>query len=127
MVIRYRLRLTTSPNPLTPITHNPDLAGTLSRNDPSGFQTTDWMYLHQWYGPTGLKPLHELCPDRTPTLLEQFRDHQIKAYFQSLPGLRHLARPLTSFEHLCANRTHLTRGISSLYSMLMTQTSGDTW
>ncbi|CAH2316891.1 Hypothetical predicted protein [Pelobates cultripes] len=113
IAIRYRLQLTSSPSPLTPITHNPDLADALTPQDLAGLQQADWMYLHQWLDTQGLKPLRNLCPDRPPTILEQFRYHQVKTYFMSLHGRGHLTRPLTSFEHLCVHRTHVHRATDS--------------
>ncbi|CAH2310535.1 Hypothetical predicted protein, partial [Pelobates cultripes] len=38
IAIRYRLQLTSSPSPLTPITHNPDLADALTPQDLAGLQ-----------------------------------------------------------------------------------------
>ncbi|CAH2223039.1 Hypothetical predicted protein, partial [Pelobates cultripes] len=46
--LRYARQLTTSPNPLTPITYNPGLAGGLHPAALKRFHTTDWNYMHQW-------------------------------------------------------------------------------
>ncbi|CAH2301475.1 Hypothetical predicted protein, partial [Pelobates cultripes] len=121
--IRYSQQLTSSPNPLMPVTHNPRLAGGLSPGDLRNFGATDWTYLHQWCNGPSLKSLAALLQDRGPSVLDNFRYYQLTTYVTSLAGKAHLHRPLSHFEQLCVARQHLIHGISQLYSML--QSGGD--
>ncbi|CAH2283770.1 Hypothetical predicted protein, partial [Pelobates cultripes] len=72
--IRYSKRLTTSPNPLTPITNNPKLAGGLSPADLKNFGVTDWVH----------QPMAVLLQDRRPSLLDEFCYYQLKTYVATI-------------------------------------------
>ncbi|CAH2219221.1 Hypothetical predicted protein [Pelobates cultripes] len=68
--VRYTRNLTTSPNPLTPITNNPKLAGGLSPADLRNLGATDWVYISQWCDGPNLKTMGELLQDRRPTRMD---------------------------------------------------------
>ncbi|CAH2294435.1 Hypothetical predicted protein [Pelobates cultripes] len=76
--LRYAQQLTTSPNPLTPITFNPDLAGGLHPAALTHFHASDWNYLHQWSEGGRIRSLRDLMGDQPPTLLESFHYHQVQ-------------------------------------------------
>ncbi|CAH2315914.1 Hypothetical predicted protein [Pelobates cultripes] len=78
--IRYAKQLTTTPNPLIPITNNPRLAGGLKPADLKNYAATYWTYLRQWCNDVTLKPLQDLIPERNPTGLDEFRYHQLHRY-----------------------------------------------
>uniref|UniRef100_A0A8C5MP15 Reverse transcriptase domain-containing protein n=1 Tax=Leptobrachium leishanense TaxID=445787 RepID=A0A8C5MP15_9ANUR len=116
---KISLGLSSSRSPLLPLSHNPELLSGILPSLRARMTDSDRLQAID-LPPGGNLELSPRSIQLGPlSYLEQFNFYQLKSYLRSLNCSFSLSRPLLPFERLCQAGHPLTRGISTLYGMIM--------
>uniref|UniRef100_A0A8C5P6L6 Reverse transcriptase domain-containing protein n=1 Tax=Leptobrachium leishanense TaxID=445787 RepID=A0A8C5P6L6_9ANUR len=116
---KISLGLSSSRSPLLPLSHNPELLSGILPSLRARMTDSDRLRAID-LPPDGNLELSPRSLQLGPlSYLEQFNFYQLKSYLRSLNCSFSLSRPLLPFERLCHAGRPLTRGISTLYGMIM--------